>query len=363
MPSEPRPEQRRSWLRRARVSYTLATNLRPGRILGARYEVLAPLGRGGMGTVFRARDRVSGRPVAVKVLGPEWAERRDMRERFRTEMQLAQKVRHRNVCRILDCGEDGRRLYLVTELVEGIDLKRLLARSGGLPAEHAFEGAIQIARGLQAVHDAGIVHRDVKSPNVIVDRSGRFRLLDFDLAERVEDAARGAGGQVHGTPEYMSPEQARGDGVAFASDVYSLGVVVFELFTGDLPFKGDTAAATVRKQVEDAPPLTGPKAARLPPPLLPILRKSLDKDPTRRYPRARSLVEALRLARSTVGLADATPATDASHEGFSALLGALNPRDATVRLEPRPTRAFALRQSREAMARLVAALTREPDAG
>ncbi len=158
----------------------------------------------------------------------------------------------------------------------------------------------------------------------------------------------------------MSPEQARGEAAGFASDVYSLAVVVFELFTGELPFKGETAAATARKQVEEAPPLQGPRVARLPPPLLPILRKSLDKDPARRYPRARSLVEALRLARSTIGLADAPPpTTEASPEGFSALLGALNPRDATRRFEP-PTRAFALRRSREAMARLVAALTAGP---
>ena len=317
-----------------------------------------------MSSVFRSRDRATGMHVAVKVMGAEWAARRDMRERFRTEMLVAQKVRHRNVCRILDCGEDGRWLYLVTELIDGLDLKRLLKASGGLPAEHAFEGSIQLARGLQAVHDAGIVHRDVKSPNVIVDRGGRFRLLDFDLAERVEAAGHGDRSEVYGTPEYMSPEQARGEAAGFASDVYSLAIVVFELFTGELPFRGETAAATARKQVEEAPPLAGPPAARLPPPLLPILRKSLDKDPACRYPRARSVVEALRLARSTMGLADdAPPATEASHEGFSALLGALNPRDATQRLEPRSTRAVSLRRSREAMARLVAALTAEPTPG
>jgi eukaryotic-like serine/threonine-protein kinase len=316
-----------------------------------------------MSTVFRSLDRVTGLPVAVKVMGAEWAARRDMRERFRTEMLVAQKVRHRNVCRILDCGEDGRRLYLVTELIDGIDLKRLLARSGGLLAEHAFEGAIQLARGLQAVHDAGIVHRDVKSTNVIVDRSGRFRLLDFDLVERAEEAKhRASRDQVHGTPEYMSPEQARGDAAGFPSDVYSLGIVVFELFTGELPFRGETAAATARKQIEEKPPLTGPRAARLPPPLLPILRKCLDKEPERRYPRARSVVEALRLARSTVGLADAPTTTEAEPEGVAALLGALNPRDATRRLEAAPTRAVALRQSREAVARLVAALTADGDA-
>jgi serine/threonine protein kinase len=155
----------------------------------------------------------------------------------------------------------------------------------------------------------------------------------------------------------MSPEQARGSAVGFASDVYSLGIVVFELFTGDVPFRGETAAATARKQVEEAPPLSGPRAGRLPAPLLPILRKCLEKQPARRFPRARSLVEALRLARAALGFADAAPETQPGPAGFTALLGALNPLDATVRIEAGTPRARAERHSREAMARLVAALT------
>ncbi len=337
-------------------------SVRPGQILGARYAILGPLGKGGMGTVFRGRDQVTGTDVAVKVLGADWAAQPDMKERLRSEMVLAQKVRHRNVCRVLDCGEDGRHSYVVTELIDGIDLKLLLKSAGGLSAEHAFEGAIQVARGLQALHDVGIVHRDVKSPNVLVDREGRFRLLDLDLAEHVADAAKARRGQVHGTPEYMSPEQARGEGVGFASDVYSVGIVAFELFTGEVPFRGDSAPDTVRKQVNDAPPLTGPKAARLPVPIIPVLRKCLEKDPARRYPRARSLVEALRLSRSMLGLLQDAPGPGASApQGVSALLGALNPLDATVRIEPKKSNAAFERHSLEAMAHLVAALTPRKD--
>jgi len=335
--------------------------VKPGQVLGARYAILGPLGKGGMGTVFRGRDQVTGKDVAVKVLGADWASHPEMKERLRSEMVHAQSVRHRNVCRVLDCGEDGRRSYVVTELVDGIDLKRLLKSAGGLSPEHAFEGAIQIARGLQALHDAGIVHRDVKSPNVLVDREGRFRLLDFDLAEHVADAAKRTRGVVHGTPEYMSPEQARGEGVGFPSDVYSVGIVAFELFTGDVPFRGHSTPKTVRKHVEEPPPLTGPAAARLPIPIVPVLRKCLEKDPTRRYPRARSLVEALRLARSIMGLQDAPSGTAKLPEGFGALLGALNPLDATVRLAPRKSQAAVERHSREAMAHLVAALTTQKD--
>jgi serine/threonine-protein kinase len=334
--------------------------LRRGQVLGARYEVLAPLARGGMGTVFRAKDRVTGDAVAVKVLSAEWAARRDMKDRFRSEMLLAQKVRHHNVCRILDCGEDGARSYIVTELIPGVDLKRLLGAAGALPTDHAFDGAIQIARGLQAVHDAGIVHRDVKSPNVVVDRAGRFRLLDFDLAERIEDAAGASGGSVLGTPEYMSPEQARGGPIDFRSDVYSLGIVVYALFTGEVPFRGETPLATIEKQLNEAPPLDG---RALPPALVPVLKKALAKRPERRYARARSVVEALRLARSASGLEDEPPADRRRTEGVPALLGALNPRDATVRLDPELVRAALSRASHEAMAVLVAALMKgDPEA-
>jgi serine/threonine-protein kinase len=343
------------------VSYTSGrVSLKAGHVLGSRYEILGPLGKGGMGMVFRGRDQVTGGTVALKVLGHEWAAREDMQERFRSEMKIAQKVRHRNVCRVLDCGADGKRLYVVTELVDGIDLKRILARSGALPLPHAFEGAIQVARGLQALHDAGIVHRDVKSPNVLVDRQGGFRLLDFDLAERVEDAARGGAVSVQGTPEYMSPEQASGSAVGFASDIYSAGIVAYELFTGKVPFSGKTAQDIARRHVED-PPLPEAVVRTLPVPIVPVLRKCLDKDPARRYPRARSLVEALRLARTMTGLEeevkDAGPAVAPPPGAVSALLGALNPLDATVRLAPRTPAATFERQSRIAMAHLVAALT------
>lgn len=334
--------------------------LRRGQVLGARYEVEDPLGRGGMGTVFHGRDRVTGLAVAVKVLSAEWAKRRDMKERFKSEMVLAQRVRHRNVCRVLDCGEDGSDRFIVTELIHGVDLKRLLQASGALPTDHAFDGAIQIARGLQAIHDAGIVHRDVKSPNIVVDRSGRFRLLDFDLAEHVDDPAKGGPATtVLGTPEYMSPEQARGGRVDFRSDVYSLAVVIFEMFTGEVPFRGQTPEATVRKQIEEPPPLQGPRAEALPPPLLPVLKKALAKSAGERYSKARSVVEALRIARTLLGFADQSPQDRRreAQQGVPALLGALNPRDATVRLEPRASRAAMSRASREAMAALVAALT------
>jgi serine/threonine protein kinase len=334
--------------------------LRCGQVLGARYEILAPVGHGGMAAVFEATDRVTGGVVAVKVLRAEWAARPDMRERFHSEIVLAQKVRHRNVCRVLDCGEDGPRRYIVTDLIHGVDLKRLLQAAGALPADHAFDGAIQVARGLQAVHDAGIVHRDIKSPNIVVDRTGRFRLLDFDLAERLEDAHDRPDGAILGTPEYMSPEQARGEAMDFRSDVYSLGIVIFEMFTGRVPFRGKTPSETLRQQIGETPPLESAGETALPRALVPVLRKALAKDPEKRHARARSLLEALRVARSATGFEDEAPedrrrASEAS--AVPALLGALNPRDATVRLPPSSPRGGSARAIREAMAVLVAALS------
>jgi serine/threonine-protein kinase len=279
------------------------TELRRGQTVAGRYRILAPLAKGGMGTVFRAEDLVTGEQVALKLLAADWARQKEMARRFEDEMELARKVRHRNVCRVVDCGADGVLRYIATEFIEGTDLKRLLQVNGCLPPAKAFDASIQIARGLQAVHDAGIIHRDVKSPNIMVDRAGRYRLMDFDIAKRASsDTGPGEGGAVLGTPDYMSPEQARGERLDFRSDIYSLGVVLYEIFTGDVPFHGETSRAVILKHLEEAPALEGPVAAKIPAAALPILRKALAKDRVRRYTRARGLVEALRLARATAGI-------------------------------------------------------------
>ena len=273
-----------------------------GQVIAGRFRILAPLAQGGMGTVFEAEDRVTAERVALKVLSAAWAAQKGMAHRFEDEMELARRVKHRNVSRVVDCGRDGPLHYIATEFVDGTDLKRLLHANGALPTAKAFEAGIQIARGLQAVHEAGIIHRDVKSPNVMVDRGGRYRLMDFDIAKRADsDTGPDEKGSVLGTPEYMSPEQARGEYLDYRTDIYSLGIVVYEIFTGEVPFRGDTARATILMQLQEPPPLDGPRAANLPTALLPILRKALDKDKTKRYGRTRALVEALRFARETAG--------------------------------------------------------------
>ena len=273
--------------------------LASGEVLSARYEILSLLGSGGMGTVYRAHDRILDETVALKVLRLDLARAAGMARRFRSEIKLARKVSHRNVCRIYDYGEDGQHVYISMEFVDGVELHHRV-RGRGMPAEEGFEVAIQLTKGLQAVHDVGIIHRDLKSSNVMVDSKGLVRLMDFGIAKRWIADGQITGtmvGQIMGTPEYMSPEQARGHPVDFRGDIYSLGIVLFEIFTGQLPFEGQTKVETLFLQLEEPPPLTGPKAKRLQRALVPILRRTLAKDPSDRYASARGLTEALRLAR------------------------------------------------------------------
>jgi serine/threonine-protein kinase len=250
-----------------------------------------------MGTVYRARDLVLEETVAIKVLRPEYAADPKMAQRFKSEIRLARKVRHKNVCSIHDFGEYRGFLYISMEFIKGIDLKRILKEKGAPPFHEAYELAIQVANGLRAVHDTGIIHRDLKASNIMRDEDGVVRLMDFGVAKQY-----GAGGtitstgQVVGTPEYMSPEQAQGHKLDFRSDVYALGVLIYELFTGRVPFRGDTPISTILKHIHEPPPLYGPPSSRIPAPLVPILRKALSKNPNERQSSVRDVIEELKKA-------------------------------------------------------------------
>jgi eukaryotic-like serine/threonine-protein kinase len=275
----------------------VSVDLRPGTLFHGRYEVRGPLGRGGMGMVYEALDRSLDETVAIKVLRPDFAQDPRMAERFKSEIRLARRIRHRNVCAIHDYGEDRGLLYISMELIEGRDLKHVLKEKGGLPPDQAYAVAIQLAEGLQAVHEAGIIHRDLKTPNIMVDAQGVARLMDFGIAKRQGDGTLTATGNIVGTPEYMSPEQAQGHKVDFRTDIYALGVVVYEIFTGRVPFRGDTPISTILMHLNDPPPLDGAGAERLPEALKPVLSRMLAKDPADRYATAREVAEALSRAR------------------------------------------------------------------
>ncbi|HEY7410266.1 MAG TPA: serine/threonine-protein kinase, partial [Vicinamibacteria bacterium] len=275
------------------------TNIQRGMVVAGRYEIQATLGKGGMGMVFRAFDRVLEETVALKVLRSEVAMDPDIARRFRQEIKLARKVRHRNVCGIHEYGEaDGLR-FIAMEYIEGVDLRAVLRKQGApLPAE-AFEIALQVCEGLHAIHEAGIIHRDLKTPNIMRDARGYVRLMDFGIAKQAGDATLSgtAMGMIVGTPEYMSPEQARGEKVDFRSDVYALGIVIFEVFTGDVPFRGDTPIATIFKHMQDPPPLVGPLGPVVPASLVPVLNKALAKKAEDRHDSVQHLVEELRDAQ------------------------------------------------------------------
>ena len=288
-----------------------------GAIIAGRYEVLSHLGRGGMGMVYKAHDRMLDETVAIKVLRAEFANTPEMGQRFRHEIKLARKVSHRNVCRIHEYGEDAGIRYISMEYVEGTDLRQLARERGGcLGHEEGFDVAIQTADGLQAIHDVGIVHRDLKATNIMRDSRGLVRLMDFGIA-KIESAERTtatgltSAGQIMGTPEYMSPEQCLGEKLDHRSDIYALGIVIYEMFAGNVPFRGDTPVATLFKHIQDPVPFEGALAAHIPLAAVPVLRRALAKNRADRFSSASAAADALRRAQqqmlsgSVAG--DATP--------------------------------------------------------
>jgi len=314
--------------------------LTQGSVIAGRYEVLSQLGKGGMGMVYKAHDRMLDEPVAIKVLRAEFANTGEMAKRFRQEIKLARKVSHRNVCRIHEYDEDpdlGVR-YISMEYVEGTDVKQLARDKGGfLETDEAFDVAIQAADGLQAIHDVGIIHRDLKTSNIMRDPTGRVRLMDFGIAKsEAMDLSTGGGGltttgQIMGTPEYMSPEQCLGDKVNHLSDIYALGIVIYEIFTGTVPFRGDTPVATLFKHIQDPVPFEGPVAARIPLSAVPVLRRALAKNREDRFASAASLAEALRRARQETKdhvAADVAPTTRVAAVGPGAAPGGAPPTPA-----------------------------------
>jgi predicted Ser/Thr protein kinase len=275
-----------------------------GARLASRYEIMGVLGRGGMGVVYLARDLELDETVALKVLRAEIAGSDVAARRFRSEIKLARRIRHRNVCGIHEYGQEGRLRFIVMEYVEGSTLRQVLRQRGRLPAWQAFDVAIEVAEGLQAVHDAGIIHRDLKATNVMLDGAGNVRLMDFGIAKQLqqeETTGITAAAQIVGTPEYMSPEQVRSEKLDGRSDVYSLGILIFELFTGDVPFHGDTPMSVILAHLETPPPLDDARATWLPRSLVPVLRKALAKDRHHRYRSPREVAEALRSARAVLG--------------------------------------------------------------
>jgi serine/threonine protein kinase/WD40 repeat protein len=290
--------------------------LAPGTRVGP-YEILAPIGAGGMGEVYRARDAKLGRDVALKVLPDELARDPERRRRFEKEALAASALNHPNVVPVYDVGTDGGTTWLAMELVEGRTLREVMG-AGPLPTKRLLDLAIQIADGLTRAHEASIVHRDLKPENVMVSKDGHVRILDFGLAKLVEveegdmtDRATSPqitrAGTVVGTASYMSPEQAAGRAVDFRSDQFSLGIMLYEATTGQKPFHRATGPETLTAILRDAPPQLAPLAPHTPAPLRWIIEeRCLAKDKEERYASTRDLLRELRGLRDH--LSEATSA-------------------------------------------------------
>ncbi|TMR18042.1 serine/threonine protein kinase [Nonomuraea turkmeniaca] len=266
-----------------------------GTTLAGRYRLDTRIGAGGMGEVWRGEDIVLARTVAVKVLLPGRMEDPGFVARFQGEARAMATINHAGVVDVYDYGVSGDTVYLVMKFVDGEPLDRLLARLGRIPPQAAMELIAQAASALQAVHDQGIVHRDVKPGNLLVQRDGTLVLTDFgiarsDLANRLTDA-----GMVLGTAAYCAPEQAEGAPVTPAVDIYALGVVAYECLMGQRPFDGDSAVTIALKHIREAPP---PLPADIPHAVRTLVEIALSKDPTRRYPTAKAMSEAARAIAS-----------------------------------------------------------------
>ena len=265
--------------------------LLPGTLLGGRYRIIGLLGVGGMGEVYRATDLTLGQSVALKFLPPEAASDQRLLERFHAEVRVARQVSHPNVCRVYDIGQADGMPFISMEYVDGEDLASLLRRIGRLPADKGIETARKICAGLAAAHDRGVIHRDLKPQNIMMNKRGEVVIMDFGLSA-ITDLLPGAEAR-NGTPAYMAPEQLRGTGVTVRSDIYSLGLVIYELFTGRRPYEASTVPQLLAQQESGRLASMASTVADIDPGVELIVRQCLDPEPARRPPSALTVAAAL----------------------------------------------------------------------
>ncbi|MGH9046288.1 MAG: Stk1 family PASTA domain-containing Ser/Thr kinase [Acidimicrobiales bacterium] len=254
------------------------------RVFSDRYELTHLIARGGMAEVYRARDRLLDRPVALKVLFPELSVDRAFVERFRREAQAAAKLSHPNIVPVFDWGEDAGSYFIVMEFIDGHALSAVLREAGPLEPGRAAQITAQVAAALASAHRHGVVHRDIKPGNVLITEDGQVKVTDFGIARAVNtEESLTQTGAVMGTATYFSPEQAEGLGVDARTDIYSLGVVLFEMLTGRPPFLGDTPVSVASKHVRDIPPTPSELLDTVPPELEAVAMKAMAKQPDLRY--------------------------------------------------------------------------------
>ena len=266
-------------------------------MVDGRYRAQRRLGSGGMAEVWCAEDEVLGRRVALKLMGGRFAEDPEFRERFRREAQAAAGLTHPNIVAIFDRSEWDGTPYIAMELVDGRTLKELVTERGPLPPEIAISLTEQILRALGYAHRRGIVHRDIKPQNVIIDGEGQAKVADFGIARAGETSEMTQAGAIVGTMQYLSPEQAEGHPVDRRADLYSAGIVLYELLTGQVPFDGEAPISIAIKQINERPVPPRQLEPGIPPALEAVVLRALEKDPARRYQNAEEFIAALEQAR------------------------------------------------------------------
>ena len=264
-----------------------------GSTFAGRYQIIEELGRGGMGRVYKVLDKDIDENVALKLLNPEVAADEKIIKRFQNELKFARKIAHKNVCKMYHLAKKEKTPYITMEYVPGEDLKSSIRRMEQITVEKAVSIAKQICEGLAEAHRLGVVHRDLKPQNVMIDSEGNAHIMDFGISHSLETRGVTEAGEIIGTPEYMSPEQVEGKEVSKRSDIYSLGVILYEMVTGRVPFEGDTALSIALKHKSEMPQKPRQINAQIPENLSRVILKCMEKDKEKRYEGADELLSEL----------------------------------------------------------------------
>jgi eukaryotic-like serine/threonine-protein kinase len=283
--------------------------LEPGTLLADRFEIIQLLGQGGMGAVYKGRDTELDRLIALKLIRPELASHPEILRRFKQELILAREVTHRNVIRIFDLGQAQGIKFITMEYVEGRDLRSLIQEKQKLSLDETIPIVLQICAALEAAHNAGVVHRDLKPQNVMIDKDDRVYVMDFGIARSLETPGMTQTGALMGTPEYMSPEQAKGEKVDARSDLFALGIIFYEMLTGISPFKADTAMAMMFKRTQERAAPLSQMNVEVPGVISDIVSKCLEIKPDERYQTARAIIDDIEAWKGGVPHATIMPAS------------------------------------------------------
>ncbi|TRZ91906.1 serine/threonine protein kinase [bacterium] len=275
-----------------------------GDIFAGRYEIIETLGQGGMGKVFKAFDRKINEVVALKLIRPEIGVNEKAIERFKNELKIARKITHRNICRMHDLGEEGFIHYITMEHVAGEDLKRFIRRAGTLSSGKAIDIAKQVCEGLAEAHRQGVIHRDLKPQNIMIDQDGNAKIMDFGIARFVDTDRMTGSGVMIGTPEYMSPEQAELKDVDKRADIYSLGIVLYEMVSGRVPFDGETPLSIAMKHKTEKPRNVREWNTQVSAELAAVISKCMEKPAANRFQSAEELMDELNRVEQDLSTAE-----------------------------------------------------------